>query len=186
MKRPAAKAPGDAAKLAAPDEWERFFGLHWQELCDYLRFRYGASVVDPEEVAQAAFAKLSEAQGAGDIKNPRAFLFATARNIAIDEFRKSRIRLAHKREALQPREESGYFSPESVLVEKQRLELMNNVVMKLPKMQRAALLLHRLDRLTYSQIASKHGVSETTVRRHVAAAVEKIHKALKRAERANR
>ena len=186
MKKPAAKAPGDAAKLAAPDEWERFFGLHWRELCDYLRFRYGASVVDPEEVAQAAFAKLSEAQSAGDIKNPRAFLFATARNIAIDEFRKSRIRLAHKREALQPREESGYFSPESVLVEKQRLELMNNVVMKLPKMQRAALLLHRLDRLTYSQIASKHGVSETTVRRHVAAAVEKIHKALKRAERANR
>lgn len=186
MKKPAAKAPGDGAKLAAPDEWERFFDLHWRELCDYLRFRYGASVVDPEEVAQAAFAKLSEAQGAGDIKNPRAFLFATARNIAIDEFRKSRIRLAHKREALQPREESGYFSPESVLVEKQRLELMNNVVMKLPKMQRAALLLHRLDRLTYSQIASKHGVSETTVRRHVAAAVEKIHKALKRAERANR
>lgn len=186
MKKTAAKAPGDVAKLAAPDGWERFFDLHWQELCDYLRFRYGASVVDPEEVTQAAFAKLVEAHGAGDIKNPRAFLFATARNIAIDEFRKSRIRLAHKREALQPREESGYFSPESVLVEKQRLELMNNVVMKLPKMQRAALLLHRLDKLTYSQIASKHGLSETTVRRHVAAAVEKIHRALKRAERANR
>lgn len=173
--------------LEAPD-FKKLFELYWQDLCNYLRSRYGNSGIDAEDVAQAAFTKFAELEQPKTVKNPQAFLFATARNIAIDEFRKAKIRLAHKEDALHTsnEENSDVFSPENVLLERQRLELMNAVIKKLPKIQRTVLLLHRLDKLTYSQIASKYGLSETTVRRHVANAIEKIHKSMKQADTPNK
>ena len=168
---------------SGPDahDFKRFFETYRQELCNYLRSRYGGDTFDPEDVAQAAFVKLAQVKNSEKIINPKAFLFATARNIAIDEFRKAKIRLAHRQDALQSPDEEFFdvFSPETVLSERQELELMGTVIKKLPKIQRAVLLLHRLDKLTYSQIASKFGLSETTVRRHIANAMEKIHKEMK-------
>ncbi len=164
-------------------DFKRLFQLYWPALCDYLRSRYGEGTFDPEDVAQAAFTKLAEVKDSEKIKNPQAFLFSVARNIAIDEFRKAKIRLAHEQDASQStgKEIVDGFSPENVLLEREKLELMSAVIEKLSKMQRTILLLHRLDKLTYSQIASKYGLSETTVRRHVAGAVEKIHKGMKQA-----
>lgn len=160
------------------------YSLHRQELCDYLRSRYADCNFDPEDIVQTAFIKLAEIKDSGRIKNPRAFLFATVRNIAIDEFRKSKIRLTHKQDFLQSDDKkiTDSFSPENVLLERQQLELIDTVLKTLPKIQRSVLLLHRLDKLTYSQIASKYGLSETTVRRHVAGAIEKLHRGLKRAK----
>lgn len=170
--------------VVQPDHVRHLFDLHWQELCNYLRSKYSDGEFDVEDIAQAAFAKLAAVDDIREIRNPRAFLYATARNIAIDEFRKAKIRLAHKQDVLQSPGEEIFddFSPENVLLERQRLESMSAAVQKLPKMQRMVLLLHRLDKLSYSQIASKFGLSETTVRRHVANAIEKIHKSMKRAD----
>jgi RNA polymerase sigma factor (sigma-70 family) len=166
------------------DHVRDLFDLHWQDLCNYLRSKYDEGTFEIEDVAQAAFTKLAAVEDPGEIRNPKAFLFATARNIAIDEFRKAKIRLAHKQEVLQSPHEEIFddFSPENVLLERQRLELMNAAIQKLPKIQRMVLLLHRLDKLSYSQIASKFGLSETTVRRHVANAIEKVHKSMKQAD----
>ena len=170
---------------SGPDahDFERFYETYRRDLCNYLRSRYGSDTIDPEDVAQVAFVKLAQVKDPESIKNPKAFLFATARNIAIDEFRKAKIRLAHQQDTLQSPDEEiiDVFSPETVLSERQELELMDTVIKKLPKIQRAVLLLHRLDKLTYSQIATKFGLSETTVRRHIANAMEKIHKGMKQA-----
>lgn len=174
-----------ASSEPASIDFKQLYSLYQQELCDYLRSRYAGSNFDPEDIVQTAFIKLAEIKDSGKIKNPRAFLFATVRNIAIDEFRKSKIRLTHKQDFLQSgdKEITDSFSPENVLLERQKLELINTVLKTLPKIQRSVLLLHRLDKLTYSQIASKYGLSETTVRRHVAGAIEKLHRGLKQAKR---
>lgn len=168
-------------------DFKLLYSLHRQELCDYLQSRYAGCNFDPEDIVQTAFIKLAETKDSGKIKNPRAFLFATVRNIAIDEFRKTKIRLTHKQD-LQSRDKevTDSFSPENVLLERQELELINTALKTLPKIQRSVLLLHRLDKLTYSQIASKYGLSETTVRRHVAGAIEKLHRRMKQAKHRNR
>ncbi len=167
--------------LVDTDPIRHLFDLHWQDLCNYLRAKYSDHTFEIEDIAQTAFTKLAAVREPGRIRNTKAFLFATARNIAIDEFRKDKIRLAHRQDVLQSPNEEIFddFSPENVLLERQKLELMNAAIQKLPKIQRTVLLLHRLDKLSYSQIASKFGISETTVRRHVANAIGKIHKGMK-------
>lgn len=159
------------------------YALHWDELCGYLRSKFGGTSIDPEDIAQAVFTKFAGLEDCMVIKNPRGFLFTAARNRAYDEFRKEKIRLAHKdgeRHAYK-QDLNDELSPENVLSQRQNIRLLANVVEKLPKIQRTVLLLHRLEQLTYSQIANKMGLSETTIRRTVAKAVERIRKDLRRA-----
>jgi len=152
--------------------------LYWPALCEYLRSRFGTDPGDPEDIAQLTFTRFAGLENYRDIKNPKAFLFATARNIAVDEFRKARIRLAHLQDNLNKEVAKSVddFSPENVLLLKERLALMHAAIEKLPEKQRRILLLHRLDKMTYTQIAEKTGMSETTVRRMIAKAVERIYR----------
>lgn len=177
---------GSGAEVADIDSGliRKLYELHWQDLCNYLKSRFKEGLIDPEDIAQLAFIRFSGRQDTEKIKNPQAFLFAVARNIAIDEFRKSKIRLAHQEvvQITHVQEINDDLSPENVLIKRQKIDLMVTSIKKLPKIQRAVLLSHRLDKLTYSQIASKIGLSESTIRRYVAKAVEHIHRDLKRVD----
>ena len=99
------------------------------------------------------------------------------------EFRKEKVRLAHKEGVKHAhiQDLNDHLLPENVLLQRQTIKAMANSVKMLPKTERTVLLLHRLDKLTYTQIAKKTGFSETTIRRKVAKAVERIRKDLIRA-----
>lgn len=163
---------------------KELYALHWDELCGYLRAKFYGTSLDPEDIAQSAFTKFAGLEDYEKINNPRGFLYAAARNCAIDEFRKEKVRLAHKEgvKHVYKQEISDHLSPEKVLLRRQTIKLMASSVKRLPKTQRTVLLLHRLDKLTYTQIAKMTGLSETTIRRKVAKAVERIRKDLRRAD----
>lgn len=159
------------------------YSLYWQYLCNFLKSKYGNETADTEDIAQAAFEKFTALEDPTKVKNPRAFLIAMARNIAVDTFRKSKVRLAYQNSILGSSDEniSDINAPENVLLEQQKYKVIKNVIEKLPEVQRTVLLLHRIDNLTYCQIAKKTGLSETTIRRHMALAIEKLHRSLKQA-----
>lgn len=162
---------------------KELYALHWDELCGYLGSKFNGSSIDPENIAQAAFTKLAGLDDNEKIGNPRGFLYAAARNCAYDQFRREKVRCAHQ-EGMKHIYKQGmddHLSPENIISRRQHVKLMVNSVKKLPKSQRTVLLLHRLDKLTYTQIAHKMGLSETTVRRNVAKAVERIRKDMQRA-----
>ena len=75
-------------------------------------------------------------------------------------------------------DQSDEFSPERVLIGRERLAIMARVIRRLPRQQRRVVILHRLHGLTYSRIAEQTQSSETTVRRQVAEAIEKIQAVL--------
>lgn len=166
-----------------PGYIKELYALYWDELCGYLRSKFSGSSIDSENIAQAAFTKLAGIEDYKKISNPRGFLYATARNCAIDQFRREKVRLAHKEgmEHVFKQEVDDHLSPENILARRQHVSVMANSVKKLPKIQRTVLLLHRLDKLTYTQIARKVGLSETTIRRNVAKAVERIRRDMRRA-----
>ena len=163
---------------------KELYVLHWDELCGYLGSKFSGSSIDPENIAQAAFIKFAELEDNEKISNPRGFLYAAARNCAFDQFRREKVRLAHKEgvKHVYKQEIDDHLSPENILSRRQHVRLMANSVKKLPKIQRTVLLLHRLDKLTYTQIANKMGLSETTIRRNVAKAVEYIRRDMRRAD----
>ena len=162
---------------------EELYALHWDELCGYLRAKFKGTSLDSEDIAQAAFTKFAGLEHYEKINNPRGFLYAVARNFAFDEFRKEKVRLAHKEgvKHAHVQDLNDHLLPENVLLQRQTIKAMANSVKMLPKTERTVLLLHRLDKLTYTQIAKKTGFSETTIRRKVAKAVERIRKDLIRA-----
>lgn len=162
---------------------KELYALHWDELCGYLGSKFKGSSIEPENIAQAAFTKFAGLEDNEKISNPRGFLYAAARNCAFDQFRREKVRLAHKEgvKHVYRQEMDDHLSPENILSRRQHVRLMANSVKKLPKVQRTVLLLHRLDKLTYTQIANKMGLSETTIRRNVAKAVERIRRDMRRA-----
>ena len=160
---------------------EQLYSLYSGYVFKYLKSKYGAESLDLEDITQEAFEKVASLENPQTIKNPRAYILAIARNQVIDRFRKEKIRLAYQKSTLilGDQEISDDFSPENVLLGKQKISVLKKTVKSLPEIQQSILYHRKIEGMTNTQIAEKMGVSETTVRKYVEQAVEQIHIALK-------
>lgn len=176
-----AEPPGRPEGPAALDV-QALFEHHQDEICAYLRAKFGEGPPEPDEIAQAAFAKLSALPPEQEIENPRAFLYSTARNLMIDELRKRQRRDRHQQSAIDSCAEENVdaLTPERVLLAKERFAVMRATLQTLPSRQRDVLILSRIEGLTYTEIARRIGISETSVRRDIAAGMAQLHRAVKR------
>ncbi len=152
---------------------EALYKSHWQNLCGWLYRRYGAGPPEPEDIAQLTFSRVAQAMKSKAIANPKAFIFTTARNIYIDEKRKLGTRSKYEKDigSEKVEEVAGGFTPENVLIDRERFAILKTVLKRMPQNRRLMLLLSRFHGLSSSQISKKMGVSETTVRKHVKSGV---------------
>ncbi len=79
----------DGPHTAVDDRDERarlkqLYERYWSDLCRHIRATFGAGPPDPQDVAQSAFARFLSIDDRQAVENPRAFLYTTARNIALD------------------------------------------------------------------------------------------------------
>jgi RNA polymerase sigma-70 factor (ECF subfamily) len=170
---------------AAPFDLRSFYASVKQEICDLLRAKFGDGPPEPEDMAQAAFAKLAALEDPSKILNPKAFLYAAARNLTLDELRRNgRRRRFEQAIAAQPDEQNvDQASPERVLLAKEQYAIVREAIAAMPAAQQEVLTLHRLEGLSLDAIARRTGMSKTTVHRHVVGAIALLHQALKRRER---
>ena len=157
------------------------YQTYFSELERYVRRTFGDGPPDPDEVAQSAFAKFLSAGEAHTIRNPRAFLYASARNSVIDYKRRQKTRKSYADEILsvEGAEKNDGISPERVLIEKERFKIMRAAIGELPEQDRRILLMHRLQNRTYADIARELAVSESAIRRAVARALAHIDRIMK-------
>jgi RNA polymerase sigma-70 factor (ECF subfamily) len=151
------------------------------ELCQFLRSRFGEGPPDPEDIVQAAFAKYAALEDTSNISNPRAFLYTASRNLTIDELRRNDRYRSYANEALIDAESENMdqISPERVLLANEQYSIVHETIAALPKAQREALTLHRLHEIPMEAISRKMGVSKTTVHRLIADAILTLHRAVK-------
>lgn len=141
---------------------------HEPALRAYLRARF-PSLADQDDVVQESYSRLLRAHAAGRVRYARAFLFTTARNAALDFFRRRKAN---------PVEEITSFSESRVLEERpdaaeslsqqQELEILADAVHALPERCRQVVMLRYLDGLAYKEIAAHLGISAETVKVHLA------------------
>lgn len=159
---------------------KHLYERYWNDLCRHIRATFGAGPPDPQDVAQSAFARYLSIDDQQAVENPRAFLYTTARNIALDITRHHKHANRHSLSVAQ--DESAHtideFSPERIALAQERAAALSTVIENLPKRQRQALLLHRLHDLSYSEIAERIGSSKSDVRRQIVRALETIEAAL--------
>jgi RNA polymerase sigma factor (sigma-70 family) len=152
------------------------YRAHWRDLCGYVRRNFGPGPPDPEDVAQQAFLKLSGVSGA--VENVGAFLRRTARNLVIDHHRASLRFGAVARNVSILEEGRDDFSAEDVLSSREELDAMNGVIAMLPPKERVALLMHRVDGLSFADIARELRISHSGARLLVSRAFERCARAL--------
>ena len=156
-----------------PPSVDSLYRSHWDELVRFVRRTFGAGPPEPEDIAQTAFTHFAALARPQLVANPRAFLFQTARNIMVDEYRRAAVR-RRAVEGVEPaaqNESVDEIDPERVLDGKQRLQSVEAAVQALPERMRQALLLHRFEELSYVEVARRLGVSQTEAKRLVARAL---------------
>ena len=136
-----------------------------------MRFvsRYFSNQQAVEDVVQEACVKALEAQRQTNIQNPKAYLFSTARNLALKELAKSMNRLTDCVE--DDLLESVLESTPGVDVQceaRERLELFCRAVRTLPVKCRRVFVLRKVYGFSQMEIAEHLKISVKTVEAHIA------------------
>ena len=154
--------------------------LLYRDHATRLRRRLRARVQSPDEandLVQDAFARLLGARRLDGLRKPEAFLNRILRNLLIDRSRRAAARPPHveyqDEHDLAVRADQG----DAIEVEQMRQRYMKAVA-ALPDRMREVFLLHRVDQLSYVEIANRLGISIRTVEWHVAEAIVRIGKGL--------
>jgi len=124
---------------------------------------------DVEDVVQETFLRVFEASARQQIRHPRAFLIKTARNLALNSVAKMSNRDAikvHVSDSSSACLESS--SAECAVELEERLILFCRAVQKMPGQARRAFVLKKVYGLNRREIAVEMGLSECTVKKHIA------------------
>ena len=154
-------------------------------LVAHVRRKVADGPPDPADIAQQALANYVAMANRDGVKQPEAFLKSVANNLIADYFKSAAVRYQadvtpDSLESVLP--DDDQFSPELVLMGKERFNCVLDAMRKLPRRQRRFLILNRIDGLSYTAIAARNGVSNSTARREVEAAVEACRAAIAKLE----
>lgn len=164
--------------MPPPDsEHARWFAEHVQPheamLRAWLRRRFETQL-DLDDIVQEAFVRVLQARENGPLASAKAFLFATARNLALDRMRRhevSRTDFLGEIDALHVLDEREGI-PET-LARNQELALLTEAIQSLPARCRQILTLRKLYGLSHREIAARLGLSESTVSNQITIGIEK-------------
>jgi RNA polymerase sigma-70 factor (ECF subfamily) len=142
------------------------------------------SLHDLDDLVQESYLRLLRARARCKIRSAKAFLFAVARNLAINQLARGRH---EDRRGLGESDVSTVLDeaasvPESVALA-QELEMLTQAIQSLPKRCREAFILHRLYGLTRSEVAVRLSISESTVDGQCIIALRKVAHYFRRTDR---
>jgi RNA polymerase sigma-70 factor (ECF subfamily) len=130
---------------------------------------------DIEDIVQEAVMRVLRARSNGEVRAPKAFLFATARNLVVGGVRKSirqgQFSLADL-DGLELLEESEATS--SAVARAEDLEFMAHAIQSLPTRCRQVITLRKIYGMPQEQIAKELGISVSTVETQVGIGMRKL------------
>jgi RNA polymerase sigma factor (sigma-70 family) len=120
-----------------------------------------------EELAHESYLRVACAIAKKPVEHVQAFLYQTARNLALDHLRREHVRQRVEAESASAAAAldvaSDTASPEAEAIDRQRLALLESALSALPERARQVLLLSRIHEWPYPKIAAHLGVSSNTV-----------------------
>lgn len=134
---------------------------HQAALHNWLRLRF-PSLTDPDDVVQEALLRVWRARQQGPITAAKAFLFATARNLAIDAVKKQHAHVGRSESHLEQTLDAR-CDPAEATARSQEIDLLHEALAALPERCRQIFTLRRIHGLPQKEIAARLGISEKTV-----------------------
>lgn len=144
----------------------------WPRLFSRVRaalMRRGRSEQDADDIVQEAWIRLDCYGRDQPVERPEAFLMKVALNLSIDAHRS---RVGHGEEILLEDVVLVDATPsaEETLLARERVARLSVCLGRLTEKTRDIFLAHRIEGLSYREIAQAHGLSISTVEKHVARA----------------
>jgi RNA polymerase sigma-70 factor (ECF subfamily) len=144
------------------------------------------NAADAADATQETFLRLLTAAPAG-VEKPTGYLYRTAHSVAVDKARRNANRakvecpITDERAILNVA--SDVPSPESEVIDRDRLAHFEAALLALPERSRTVLLLNRKEGWSFAAIAQHLGVSQTTVYNDLRLAMAHCMDAMARLER---
>lgn len=136
---------------------------HEPMLRAWLRSRFSDDR-DVDDLVQESLVRVLRAREKGQINSPKAFLFATARNLGIGRVRKE---IRHATLSLADLDELGVLAEgddvSDAVVRSEELEFLTQAIQSLPERCRQIITLRKIYGMSQKDIASELGISENTV-----------------------
>lgn len=145
---------------------------NWQPVFSRIRaalMRRGRTRQDADDLVQEAWLRLARFEKRASVQEPEAFLMRTALNLSIDDHRTTRNR---GEQVLLEDVELVDATPtaETILLARERIVRLSESLATLDAKTRRIFLAHRVDGLSYSEIAKELRLSESAVEKYVARA----------------
>lgn len=149
---------------------------NWQAAFSRVRaalMRRGRSAHDADDLVQEAWIRLACYERERAVAKPEAFLMRTALNLSIDTHR---MRVNHGEEVLLDEVVLIDATPtaEAVVLARERVARLSVCLGRLNEKTRDIFLAHRVDGMSYQQIAQRHQLRISTVEKHVAKATLQV------------
>ena len=165
------------------DNWfKREILFHEESLVRYL-YRSWPRPQEVYDLRQDIYVRVYESAITTRPLSPKAFLFATARHLMTDKFRRQRIvsiDAVEDLEALNVMVDD--ISPERRTSAHQELKRLATAIDQLPPKCRETVWLRRVDDMSQKEVAAKLGITEKTVEKHVMKGMKLLAAALRRGE----
>lgn len=131
---------------------------------------------EAEDLTQEVFLRLVRRMDVEAIDNPEAFVFRSAVNLLRDRSRRGKTHQSHLVELTHHHADIEELSPERVFDSRQSLTLVLSVLEELDQRSRDAFILHRLEGMKHTEIASLMGVSVSSVEKYIIKALSLLAK----------
>lgn len=170
---PTGVADTHSSEQGCSDEMRNLYADGRGPLVRYIS-RYFRRSQEAEDVVQEAFVKVIEAQRDREIRAPKAYLYQTARNLALAELNKKSYRLTDVMGEILP--ESDLLlsaSMENQFEDRENFEIFCRAVRSLPVKCRRAFVLCRIYGFSQKEVAAHMGVTLKAVEGHLTRATRR-------------
>lgn len=170
-----------------PGEKQRDFASLYRATVSPLR-RYLARMLgnpaDAQDLAHDAYARVYQAMDDQHVAQPKAFLFTTARRLALNQIQRRKIAPVRESDGkvieLAPSPAPGV---EQVVMARQEWARLERAIAALPEGCRTVLLLCKVEHLSHAEIGARLGIAISTVEKQHARALRLLRAATRDDER---
>lgn len=151
--------------MKAPHYLISLFESHQSDLRRLIALKFKKSQQDAEDIVQDAFHNILRADNIDSLENPKAYLYQTAANLALNRIRKQQH---HNRYVAGQDADATYdLCPERSVSADRDLARLEQSLEQLPAKYRQTFLLSRVQEKSYKEISALLGIPESTVEKHI-------------------
>jgi len=143
----------------------KLFESHYADLRALIAYKFKKQHHDVDDILQDAFHNVLRAENLDQLDNPKAYLYQTASNLALNRIRKQKYH--EKYLASQDFEQVEEVSPEQIVISRRALADVCESIEDFPEKYRRTFLLSRVEGKTYKEISLELNIAESTVEKHI-------------------